>query len=239
MPAQPSIALVLFDIDGTLLDHDAAAQAAVEQWLIGTGWAVPAEISRLAVAWHEISERHFPAYQARTTTFQEQRRARLRDFLPLLGIDASRWHEERLDATFESYLAAYEAAWRCFPDVAPCLEALRSVVAVAALSNGDQAQQEDKIARAGLRPYLDAVLTSDLLGPAKPDPEIFASACRRLGVAPEKSVYVGDRLDVDAVAASRAALRGIWLDRSGGAAPPGVDRITSLAELPLLLQLKS
>lgn len=34
-----SVHLVLFDIDGTLVDHDSAAAAAVEKWLTGAGCA--------------------------------------------------------------------------------------------------------------------------------------------------------------------------------------------------------
>jgi putative hydrolase of the HAD superfamily len=80
------------------------------------------------------------------------------------------------------------------------------------------------------------VLTSDLLGVAKPDPAIFAMACRRLGVAVSSAVYVRDRLQVDALAASTAGLRGIWLDRMGnGTVPAGAEAIASLAELPAAL----
>jgi putative hydrolase of the HAD superfamily len=45
-------------------------------------------------------------------------------------------------------------------------------------------------------------------------------------------MYVGDRLDVDAQGATAAALRGVWLNRRGAAPAPGVETITSLAELP-------
>ena len=54
--------------------------------------------------------------------------------------------------------------------------------------------------------------------------------------------YVGDRWDIDANAAARAGLLGVWLDRSGGAASstaeldPGVPFVTDLAQLPALLQ---
>lgn len=227
--------LVLFDLDGTVLDHDGAAAAAVEQWLLGAGWADAGDVARLVVDWDEIAERHFPAYRSRQMTFQGQRRARLRDFLPRLGIDASSWSDERLDAEFDGYLASYEAAWRPFPDAGPCLEALRRVVSVAALSNGDQAQQEAKVSRTGLGRYLDVVLTSDQLGVAKPDPSIFMLACHHLGVPPEAAVYVGDRLEVDAVAASTAGLRGVWLNRTGRQGLPGVEVIDSLAQLPRLI----
>lgn len=226
---------MLFDLDGTVLDHDGAAAAAVEHWLLGAGWADAGDVAGLVVDWDEIAERHLPAYRTRQTTFQGQRRARLRDFLPRLGIDASTWSHERLDAVFDGYLAAYEAAWRPFPDAGPCLEALRHVVSVAALSNGDQAQQEAKVSRTGLGRCLDVVLTSGQLGVAKPDPSIFILACQHLGVPPGATVYVGDRLEVDAVAASTAGLRGVWLNRTGRQGLPGVETIDSLAQLPRLI----
>jgi putative hydrolase of the HAD superfamily len=118
-------------------------------------------------------EAHFPAYRARLTTFQGQRRLRLREFLPRVGIDASTWSDKRLDALFNTYLVAYGAAWRSFPDAEPCLRALRRVVQVAVLSNGNQQQQQEKVSRTGLGRHIDIVLASDRLGVAKPDPRAF------------------------------------------------------------------
>lgn len=229
------VRLVLFDLDGTLVDHDSAAAAGVEQWLMAKGWAKAGTIAGLVSDWDAIAERHFAAYRARLTTFQGQRRLRVLDFLPRVGIDASGWSDERLDDAFDSYVVAYEAAWRSFPDAESCLGELRHVARVAVLSNGDQGQQERKVSRTGLGRYIDVVLTSDRLGVAKPDPRVFVLACSRLGVPPHAAVYVGDRLEVDAVAAAAAGLRGIWLNRKGGAVPPGVEAIDDLAELPGLL----
>lgn len=96
-----------------------------------------------------------------------------------------------------------------------------------------QAQQEAKVARTGLGRYLDVVLTSGELGVAKPDPRIFDLACRHLGVPPKRAVYVGDRLDVDALAATTAGLRGVWLNRTGRPARPGVEIIGSLLSAEL------
>jgi len=232
------VRLVLFDLDGTLVDHAAAESQAVRQWAAQQGWAEGRDLAGLVQAWDDIAERHFPAYRQRRTSFQGQRRLRLRDFLPLVGVDPTAWSDERLDTTFEGYLRAYEAAWRAFPDAVPCLQQVRQLVRVAVLSNGDQAQQEDKVARTGLGPYVDVVLTSDLLGVAKPDPAAFTSACARLGVRPEQAAYVGDRLEVDALAAGAAGLRGIWLDRGGGHRPAGVEAVSGLARLPGLLGLR-
>ena len=104
------VRLVLFDVDGTLVDHDGATAAGAQQWLMAMGWADAGTIAGLVSEWDEIAERHFPAYRARLTTFQGQRRLRLREFLPRVGIDASTWSDERLDDLFNTYLVAYEAA---------------------------------------------------------------------------------------------------------------------------------
>jgi putative hydrolase of the HAD superfamily len=230
------VRLVLFDVDGTLVDHDGAAAAGAQKWLMAMGWADSGTIAGLVSEWDEIAERHYPAYRARLTTFQGQRRLRLREFLPLVGIDASTWSDERLDELFNSYLVAYEDAWRSFADAEPCLGALRSVAQIAVLSNGNQEQQEEKISRTGLGRFIDIVLTSDQLGVAKPDPRAFELACVRLGVPARAAVYVGDQLEVDALAATAAGLRGIWLNRNGGAFPPGVEAVGNLTDLPSLLE---
>ena len=71
---------------------------------------------------------------------------------------------------------------------------------------------------------------------AKPDPRTFELAYLRLGVPARAAVYVGDQLEVDALAATAVGLRGIWLNRNGGAVPSGVEAIDSLTDLPSLLE---
>jgi len=60
--------LVLFDLDGTLVDHESAAAEGVEQWLIGNGWAEAASIAGLVRDWDAIAERQFRAYRKRRTS---------------------------------------------------------------------------------------------------------------------------------------------------------------------------
>lgn len=229
--------LVLFDLDGTLVDHEAASASAVGTWLTQSGWSSPEDLADHAAAWVEIEERHFPAYRARQVSFEQQRRLRLRDFLPRVGVDAAGWSDDRLDVVFAGYLNAYEDAWCAYDDAAPCLRAVSATVPVGVLSNGDRVQQEDKLRRTGLLPLVGRVLTSDLLEVAKPDPRAFQRACAAARVDVADAVYVGDRLDVDAEASTAAGLRGVWLDRLDRAVPAPLERIESLAELPALLGL--
>ncbi len=205
-------------------------------WLIGAGLATQEQCDNgLVRLWDEVAERHFPAFRAGEITFQEQRRRRLREFLPQVGVVAEDMDGTQLDAVFEDYLRHYEAAWCAYEDAVPCLSALEGI-RLAVLSNGDQSQQEDKVHRTGLARYFEAVMTSSSLGASKPYPEAYRLACERLGVEPASVCYVGDRLDVDAQAATAAGLRGVWLDRSADPTDRYQPRIASLRQLPGLLK---
>lgn len=227
---------MLFDVDGTLVDHDGALREGLIGWLIDKKLATEEQcLDGLVGLWDGIAERHFPAFRAREITFHEQRRRRLRDFLPHLGLRVDRFSEAALDHTFQDYyLEHYEAAWRAFHDVAPCLTSLRHVRLVV-LTNGDQAQQEDKLRRTHLDQYFEVVFASSSLNAAKPYPEAFTLACERLAVDPARVTYVGDRLDIDAQAATAAGLRGVWLDRRALRPEEHKPTITSLTDLPGVL----
>ena len=49
-------------------------------------------------------------------------------------------------------------------------------------------------------------------GVAKPDRSAFLESCSRLGCSPTETLFVGDSMEVDALAARAAGLRGVWLD---------------------------
>jgi HAD superfamily hydrolase (TIGR01549 family) len=237
----------LFDLDGTLVDQRSAALTALRQVVRGAGSAALLA-DELVESWWVLERQHMQEYLSGECSFAEQRRRRLRSFLPALGEPVP--GDTGLDAWFAGrYLAAYEAAWSCYPDVVPCLEALRVLPVPprrAVLTNGDPGQQRAKLARLGLLGYFEAVLTPTELGVAKPDPAAFTGACRRLGVAPGRASSVGDWLEGDAVAAAQAGVAGIWLDRGAdpvtgrpprepAAAGPAHARIECLTDLIELL----
>jgi len=75
----------------------------------------------------------------------------------------------------------------------------------------------------------DAVFSSDV-GMAKPRPEIFEMACRRLGAAPERCVYVADNVDGELDVALTCGLYPVRLLPSEGEVPPkGADRWQGLS----------
>ena len=89
--------------------------------------------------------------------------------------------------------------------------------------------------KAGIRPLIDALVTSRDFGRAKPDPAIYVEGARRLGVPLAATVMVGDRLDTDVAGALNAGIPAVWLKHPGAVAMAGIAPthiITRLAELP-------
>jgi putative hydrolase of the HAD superfamily len=119
-----------------------------------------------------------------------------------------------------------------YPEVPGVLRALRAAGSrLVVVSNWD-VSLHDVLATTGLRPLVDAVLTSAELGVAKPDPAIFAAALRAAGgVPPEAALHVGDDEEADAAGASAAGIPAVLVRRDGGPAPPGVRVVRSLEEL--------
>jgi putative hydrolase of the HAD superfamily len=73
---------VLFDLDGTLFEHRAAALAGLQGWLPSLA-VEPTDV--LVRAWFDAAERHATAWQLGEVTFGEQLRRRLREFLPIIA----------------------------------------------------------------------------------------------------------------------------------------------------------
>ncbi|GGV40200.1 hydrolase [Actinomadura cremea] len=224
------IAAVLFDLDGTLLDHDRAAAEAIVQAFpdADAAWLVP--------RWANLGEAAIERYLAGELDFTGQRRARIGTLARELGLGA--WDDARADAWFAGYTTLYKAAWRPYPDAVPAVEALAADgLRLGVITNGDVRQQRSKLEGIGLAGRLPHLTASSEAGCAKPAAEIFHTACAGLGLGPDAVAYVGDRLLTDAQGAATAGLTGVWLDRSDGPAPdaPGIVRITGLDALPRLV----
>ena len=193
--------VVLFDLDDTLVDHTSAARTASVIWgrehgLVGTD-------EEIAHTWAAIATPHYRRYQLRETTFEGQKRARVREFLPHLDLAG----DEAADEAFRGYAEAYSASWTSFADAVPALRRVREAGLVAAvLTNGDHDQQRRKLDRVGLDRGVDRVFTSDEFPLGKPDAGAFLGACAQLDVAPGEALMVGDSLVADVEGAPARAV---------------------------------
>lgn len=120
-----------------------------------------------------------------------------------------------------------------FPDVVPALVALRERgLALVVVSNWDCSLPE-WLGRAGLVELVDGVVSSAVVGEAKPSPAVFRAALEIAGVGAHEALHVGDSLVGDVEGARAAGVRAVLLDRFG-AAPEGVDAVSSLADVASL-----
>ncbi len=173
-----AISAVLFDLDGTLFDHDGSARQGVQGLVASLGRELTPE---LADAWFAAEDRHVATWLAGDCSWTEQRRRRLVEFLPRIDPGMATLGPEQLDQLFATYLVAYEQAWHAFDDAAPALDAVRDAgYTVGMLTNGQRDQQLAKLARIGLLDLVGPVWATRDLGVAKPDPSAFWQACQGL-----------------------------------------------------------
>ena len=117
-----------------------------------------------------------------------------------------------------------------YPDALDGLQRIAARLPVAALTNGNA-----DLAAIGIAGLFRFQLGAREFGSAKPDPGIFLEACRRLGIAPQDVLHVGDHPQMDVAGAANAGLRSCWIDRGDHAWPDALPRadlhITTLTAL--------
>jgi len=216
---------VLFDLDGTLVDQQSAAAAAVVEWAAEHGITDSAVADR----WAELSEQHYMRYQRRELTFPEQRRQRVRAFLDVTVSD------DEADELFVGYLRRYEAGWTLFEDAVPALRQVRAAGLVAVVfTKGNEDHQRYKVDRLGLADEVDVLISSETLPAGKPDPRAFLQTVDRLGLTTSDVLMVGDSLEKDVRGALAVGIDAVLVDRYDVHAEAGVRRIRSLQELSVV-----
>ncbi|MBB5081705.1 HAD family hydrolase [Nonomuraea endophytica] len=218
---------ILFDLDGTLMDHRAAADAGIAAWIADHSPGLPLP-ERAARVWAELEDVHLSAWHAGECDLLEQRRRRIRGICQALRLAVP----DDIDAAFAAFTRHYRAGWSAYPDAHAALAHLGGY-RLGVLTNGSSPVQIAKMGAIGLG-ELGPVLSGDVLdGHFKPAPASYLAAAERLGLEPGAILLVGDDLVNDVTGPAAAGMRSLWLDRLGvETAPEGFARITTLSELP-------
>ena len=136
-----------------------------------------------------------------------------RTMLADVGVDVD-------DDALVRFLDAEHAAWAPARKVASMSEALLDSLHDRRLKTGLVSNAWDPrwllerdLEEMGLLSRLDTIVFSSEVGVRKPRPEIFYRALDDLGVEPERSVFVGDRLEADirgAAALGMTTIQAMW-----------------------------
>lgn len=207
----PRIDAVIFDCDGTLVDSEPLANAALVDALAALG---------IHMSLEEAMRRYVGGRMADCVADIEQRTGRkLPDsFVPEL--------RTRTSEAFRSRLRPMEGA-------AETLAALTVPACVA--SSGPMEKIELSLGVTGLARFFarDRVFSAYDVGAWKPDPKLFLHAANALGAAPQHCAVIEDSLR-GVQAGTNAGMPTFWF-RPRGAVPDSVTALHRLMDLPKLL----
>ena len=153
--------------------------------------------------------------------YQRQIREAMPALRPDLGNDLSALRREAIRVLLEragedpslaepAFEVFFEARQKVifFEDALSSLDFLKSKYPMVALSNGNA-----DIQKVGLKDYFVAAFNPINLGVGKPDPKMFYAGAQALGVLPAEILHIGDDPHLDVLAAQRAGLQAVWLNR--------------------------
>ncbi len=145
------------------------------------------------------------------------------DFVPFPEVARAALHTltgHRLTGEQVDEVLAGLAELPAHPDVLPAVQRLSAAgVRVCCLTNGSEQATAAFADRAGLRPYLDRVITVAEVGRWKPAPIVYRYTAESLGVPPGRLALVAAHA-WDCHGAKRAGLVTGWVSRLEGRYPP-------------------
>ena len=189
---------ILFDLDNTLIDRQAAAEGKLRN-MVDTYLPElkndPMEREHAVqqlINWDEygsVSKKHV-----------------FGNFIKAHGLseDLQEVMEEDWKVTFGDYTVP-------FKESAHVLETLGKKYKVGIVTNGPSIMQRKKLDICNFYDLLDTVIVSGEFGVHKPDPSIFLEGARQLGLKPEEVAFVGDTFGTDIIGAYRAGLKPVWI----------------------------
>ncbi|MGE7880763.1 HAD family hydrolase [Bacillus sp. NPDC094077] len=220
--------MIFFDIDGTLLDYDAAERNGISHFFQRYDDIFSGHKLEATKLWHELSEQYFNKFLANQLSFHEQQILRMYHLFKAYEVHLSL---EESQQRFNQYIELYKKNWIVFGDVLYTLHSLQQRgFSLGIISNGDYEQQIEKLTALNILQYFKYIFTSSEIGISKPDPAIFQRAVLQSNLELKDCYYIGDRLETDAISSATAGMQGIWLNRNHSQLKCDVPTIRSLRE---------
>ena len=225
------IKVILWDIDGTLLDFASAEKAAIQSCFdrFGLGRCTDEMLARYSA----INRTYWQRLERKELTKPEI----------LVGRFETFFAQEGLSADCAAFNEAYQLRLGdtvCFRDNGlELVKRLKGQVLQYAVTNGTKVAQDRKLKKSGLIDLLDGVFISEEVGFEKPDVRFFHRVWEVIGTyAPEEVLIVGESLTSDMQGGNNAGIRCCWYNPTGQPVPETLRLdfvIDDLQKLPSLL----
>lgn len=226
------IRTILWDVDGTLLDFDAAERAAIRTLFdaFGLGECTDAMLAR----YHEINIGFWQKLERNELTRSQVLVGRFEQFFNEYGINTEIAPEfnQRYQLTLGEKIVYHD-------DSLDIVKGLKGKVRQYVVSNGTIAAQTKKLDRSKLGEQMDGIFLSEELGVDKPDIAFFNKVFSAIHADDLSTIMiVGDSLTSDILGGMNAGIITCWYNPEGKPLPDTykVDYIISdLHELTDLL----
>jgi putative hydrolase of the HAD superfamily len=120
--------------------------------------------------------------------------------------------DARVEQAVDAYFEPFVRSCQLIPGTYDTLASLTGQYRLGLVSNFTHPPAVEQIlVRVGLERFFDEIIISGRLGVRKPHPAIFSELTRRLALAPDEIVFVGDELQADIVGAQKAGMRAVWM----------------------------
>ena len=207
------IRVILWDIDGTLLDFHKAESAAIrtlfERFQLGVC------TDEMLADYSAINKVYWQRLERGEMTKPEILVSRFREFFGKYGLNVD------CAADFnDAYQLALGDTVCFFPGALETVTALKGKVLQCATTNGTAIAQHKKLAASGLDQLLDEIFISDEVGFEKPSTDFFDAVWAKIGkFDPNEVMIVGDSLTSDIRGGNNAGIRTCWFNPAGAPLP--------------------
>lgn len=213
------IKAILFDLDNTLIDRQASANAMYRQFVMEL-------FPKLSPSSYE-----FESILQDLMTWDEFGSINKQHPLTMLctkyNLDLK--NVDRLNERWTNELATYTVL---YPETEAVLEQLKKHYRLGIITNGHSKSQWQKVKAVNIEHHFEHIIVSGDQGIHKPDVRIFEIMCHQLAVKADECMFIGDTFSTDILGAYNAGMTPVWLcsdlKRAGA---PYVKRIYLLKDL--------
>jgi len=208
--------VVLWDIDGTLLDFEKAEEAGIRGCFknFNLGECTDEMLEEYKI----INRGYWQAMERGEIEKPVLLVKRFEDFLNAYGLDSS------VAAEFnELYQVLLGETVVFTPHAWETIQALKGKVLQCAVTNGTKVAQDGKLKNSKLDTEFDHIFISEVVGIEKPNVGFFDAVFAKIGkYAPDEVLIVGDSLTSDIQGGANAGIRTCWFN------PKGVENTSKL-----------
>lgn len=201
--------VLLWDIDGTLLDFGAAEKAAIRSCFAQFGLGECTD--EMLHVYSGINREYWKRLERGEITKKEVLEGRFRDFFEKYGLDLS------IVADFNAqYQVSLGDTAVFYKNGLETVQACKGKIPQYAVTNGTKIAQDRKLKNSGLINILDGVFISEEIGIEKPGIGFFEKVFEKIGQYDKSEVMIiGDSLTSDIQGGNNAGIVTCWFNPGG------------------------